>query len=74
MLCAQFLKTKTKLGLQENETLNYITCGPSTLKDPLVSISSCQWNLMKTYHNEANTSGITKIASKNFGGVFEQSS
>ena len=75
MLCAQFLKTKTKLGLQENETLNYITCGPSTLKDPLVSISSCQWNLMKTYHNEANTtSGITKIASKNFLEFFEQSS
>ena len=27
-----------------------------------ISISSCQRNLMKTYHNEANTSGITKIA------------
>ena len=31
-----------------------------------ISISSCQQNLMKTYHNEANTSGITKIASKFF--------
>ena len=30
----------------------------------LVSISSGQRNLMKTYHNEANTGGITKIASK----------
>ena len=27
-----------------------------------VSISSGQRNLMKTYHNDANTSGITKIA------------
>ena len=27
-------------------------------------ISSGQRNLMKTYHNEANTGGITKIASK----------
>ena len=40
----------------------------------VVSISSCQRNLMKTYHNEANTSGITKIASKNFLEFFEQSS
>ena len=39
-----------------------------------VSISSCQRNLMKTYHNEAITSGITKIASKNFLEFFEQSS
>ena len=38
-----------------------------------VSISSCQQNLMKTYHNEANTSGITKIASKIFLEFFEQS-
>ena len=37
---------------------------------PSVSISSCQWNLMKTYHNDANPSGITKIASKKFFGVF----
>ena len=33
---------------------------------PLVSISSCQRNLMKTYHNEANTSGITKLHQKIF--------
>ena len=33
---------------------------------PFVSISSCQPNLMKTYHNEANPSGITKIVSKIF--------
>ena len=33
---------------------------------PYVSISSGQWNLMKTYHNDANTSGITKITLKNF--------
>ena len=32
----------------------------------IVSISSGQRNLMKTYHNEANTGGITKIALKNF--------
>ena len=31
-----------------------------------LSISSGQGNLMKTYHNEANTSGITKIALKKF--------
>ena len=30
----------------------------------MVSISSGQRNLMKTYHNEANTVGITEIASK----------
>ena len=29
-----------------------------------LSISSGQGNLMKTYHNEANTSGITKIVLK----------
>ena len=35
---------------------------------PRLSISSGQRNLMKTYHNDANTSGITKIAlKKNFG-------
>ena len=39
-----------------------------------VSISSCQLNLMKTYRNEANPSGITKIVSKNFLELFEQSS
>ena len=32
----------------------------------LISISSGQRNLMKTYHNVANTSGITKIALKKF--------
>jgi hypothetical protein len=30
----------------------------------MISISSDQQNLMKTYHNEANTGGITKIALK----------
>ena len=39
-----------------------------------VSIASCQPNLMKTYHNEANPSGITKIVSKIFLELFEQSS
>ena len=39
-----------------------------------VSISSRQRNLTKTYHNEANTSGITKIASKIFLEFFEKSS
>ena len=38
-----------------------------------VSISSGQWNLMKTYHNEANTGGITKIALNFFLKFFEQS-
>ena len=37
--------------------------GKQALKHNL-SISSGQRNLMKTYHNEANTGGITKIASK----------
>ena len=36
-----------------------------SLNVPTVGISSGQRNLMKTYHNEANTGGITKIASKN---------
>ena len=31
-----------------------------------VSISSGQRYLMKTYHNDANTKGITKIALKRF--------
>ena len=39
-----------------------------------VCISSGQRDLMKTYHNEDNTSGISKIASKNFLEFFEQSS
>ena len=38
-----------------------------------VSISSSQQNLMKTYHNEANTSEITKIALKMFLDFFGQS-
>ena len=32
----------------------------------VVSISSGQRNLMKTYHKDANTSGITKDALKKF--------
>ena len=39
---------------------------------PIVSISSGQQNLMKTYHNEANTGGITKIESKIFLEFFGQ--
>ena len=39
----------------------------------IVGISSGQQNLMKTYHNEANTSGITNIASKNVLEFFGQS-
>ena len=39
----------------------------------LVSILSGQQNLMKTYHNEANTGGITKIALKIFLDFFGQS-
>ena len=38
----------------------------------IVSISSGQLNLMKTYHNDANTSGITKIALKYFLDFFGQ--
>ena len=52
---------------------NILRSMPSIIIWPIVSISSCQRNLMKTYHNEANTSGITKIASKNFLEFFEQS-
>ena len=37
-----------------------------------VSISSGQWNLMKTYHNDANTSEITKIALKIFWTFFDK--
>ena len=43
------------------------------LKGTNVIISSGQWNLMKTYHNEANTSGITKIALKFYFDFFRQS-
>ena len=39
---------------------------------PQLSISSGQRNLMKTYHNDANTSGITKIALKNFLDFFDK--
>ena len=39
---------------------------------PYISISSGQRNLMKTYHNDNNTSGITKIALKNFLDFFGQ--
>ena len=35
-----------------------------------LSISSGQRNLMKTYHNDANTSRITKICIKNFFWTF----
>ena len=38
--------------------------------DLVISISSGQRNLMKTYHNDANTSGITKIAFKIFFNFF----
>ena len=51
------------LVLQTNYHLN-------SSRPAVISISSCQRNLMKTYHNEANTSGITKIASKKFFGAF----
>ena len=37
------------------------------------TISSGQRNLMKTYHNEANTGGITKIVLKFFLDIFQQS-
>ena len=40
--------------------------------DSGVSISSGQQNLMKTYHNEADNGGITKIASKIFLDFFWQ--
>ena len=38
----------------------------------MISISSGQRNLMKTYHNDANTNGITKIALKNFWTFFDK--
>ena len=37
-----------------------------------VSISSGQRNLMKTYHNDANTSRITRIALKKFWTFFDK--
>ena len=37
---------------------------------PDVSISSGYRNFIKTYHNDDNTSGITKIALKNFFWTF----
>ena len=40
---------------------------------PAVSISSCQRNLIKNYHNEANPSRITKNALKNFLDFFGRS-
>jgi hypothetical protein len=43
------------------------------VKQPYISISSGQQNLMKTYHNEASNGGITKIASKLFLEFFGQS-
>ena len=62
----QMLQT-SPLVLQTNYHLN-------SSRPAVISISSCQRNLMKTYHNEANTSGITKIALKFFLEFFEQSS
>ena len=52
-----------------NEKLYFLYIVGSALKglkdaQSIVSISSGQRNLMKTYQNEANTGGITKIASK----------
>ena len=42
------------------------------LQQAIISISSGQQNLIKTYHNEANTGGITKIALKIFLDLFGQ--
>ena len=56
------------VGGQKSQNLVNVVC-----ERPLISISSGQQNLMKTYHNEANTSGITKIALKNFLDFFRQS-
>ena len=39
---------------------------PLPISQSPVSISYGQRNLMKTYHNDANSSGITKIALKKF--------
>ena len=39
---------------------------------PFVSIASGQRNLMKTYHNEVNTGGITKIAMRFFWGISDK--
>ena len=47
------------------------TVRPASL--PPLSISSGQRNLMKIYHNEANSGGITKNALKNFLDIFGQS-
>ena len=41
-------------------------------EETIVSISSGQRNLMKTYHNDVNTSGITKIALKKIFDFFDK--
>ena len=51
----------------------YALCNSSSyVAAALVSISPGQRNLMKTYHNDANTIGITKIALKIFFDFFGQ--
>ena len=62
----------TILSASSVQTLAFIEMKHS--RPPVNAISPCQWNLMKTYHNEANTSRITKIASKNFLEFLKQSS
>ena len=65
-----FLKLEVKATIVTHVNLQ----APLWFSKRGVTILSFQRNLMKTYHNEANTSGITKIASKIFLEFFEQSS
>ena len=56
---------KEQVFVPKTPNIFAIMTGPPSTIVPCLSFSSCQRNLMKTYHNEANTGGITKIASKN---------
>ena len=72
-ICGNLSESKKKIWCLKFD-LTDERMSTSDKQQPVLSISSCQRNLMKTYHNEANTSGITKIASKIFLEFFEQSS
>ena len=51
------------LGIEKNKNTKEVWC---KIQTHVSIISSGQQNLMKTYHNDANTSGITKIGLEKF--------
>ena len=64
----------TKINVQNETGKSILPCHQSdSLDRDCISISSGQWNSMKTYHNEGNTDIITKIASKKKLEFFGQS-